>query len=284
MRSPNPSNGLNATVTIKNDTNTDLYVNMNQGHPTAPNGVVPKNSTVTWTSTVDSDNAQLLWKDRDHPNGASGQLAFSIGGGVAVSPGGDSWVTVAGFVDCNGGRENFSQQGPGPQVPWNSQCRSGTYNIFLNFTGTLVPPKAYACNLTVVNNATGTLYVQSSNAASATLTKGMTQKIPLIDVATFAMKFNAGTKGWAVGSLDIGNTVGVSVARGDMTTIPNPIVMTVVACSESAGTTVTYTQSANVGDQTLPHQMFTSDQFKLGGCVTVTYSDATSTSSNLGMC
>ncbi len=277
MRSPNPSNGLNATVTIKNDTNTDLYVNMNQNHPTAPNGVVPAKSTVTWTSTVDSDNAQLLWKDRAHPNGASGQLAFSIGGGVAVSPGGDSWVTVAGYVDCNGGRENFSQQGPGPQVPWNSQCRSGTYNIFLNFTGTLVPPKTYACNVNVINNATGKLIINSKD----NLTQGQSKQYTLTGDENFGLTF-LGSKGAAVGNIVSGPASGLSANRGDMATVPNPVVMTVVACAESIGTNVAFKQSTNIGGNA--HQIFSTDQFKLGGCLTVTYSDATSTSSNLKMC
>ncbi len=138
MRSPNPSNSKNVSVTINNNTNTDLYVDMSPGIPGPPNGVVPANSSASWTSSADNNMASLLWKDYAHSSGAIGLLAFILGGGVAVSCGGDSWVKLDGSVSCeDGSKDTFSQQGPS-STPWRSSCAGGdNYNIVLNFKGTL---------------------------------------------------------------------------------------------------------------------------------------------------
>ncbi len=285
MSDPNPSNNEFAKITINNQTDVDLYLNLSEGQKGPPNNVIPKNSAVSWISGADNDITQLFWNDRGNPSGATGELSITSSSGVTLIPGGGSWVSVDGMIETGMlPNDTVNIQGPGTQKPWNSSGRGLSYDIYLHFMGTAPPPpppppppKTYACNLTVVNNATGNLIVNSKD----TLTKGQSKLYNLTAEENCGLTFLGGTKGDAVGSVVLGPSSGLTVNRGDMA-VANAFIMTVNACSESPSATATYTQSTNLGPN--GYQIFKSDQFALGGSVTVTYSDPKPISSKSEMC
>lgn len=249
------------TVTVTNNTNTSVTL---RGNANVGNRTINPGGSTSWGGQ-DHTDVEIDWGTLGGIVQQSGQISFSSSGGLAVDAGSSGWTQIQ--ASC--GSEQKGGTGPG-QIQF--ACRGDLGNITVTFAGTAPPPlPPYAALVTVYNNTSGTISFLSSSGDKHVVAS---HSAPVVWTTSgrdlnYQVVFQS-NKGAAVGTLAIGGTTGVTIARGPL----GPglsLQLDAKACAIQTGNSTTLSQ--NPTDPGNPATIISSNDFGQGGCVTIKYSE-----------